>query len=934
MHPLALALLLACGATCPGLAATAVDAGQTDRLTAAIVLGVLVATVAILAFLWRAVRDPALAYLIGLTGLLAFYVAASGRLLPAELPEPLMQAAVAVLFACGLAFAARFFELERVAPRFGRFVDGLAFGWLMVAPLAIAGLPGYSRLLQIATLITVVVFLGVGVYACARRLPGCWIFLAAWTMAGFAAAARAAAFAGWLGDSLAATRAPLHVGAALAAILMALAGANRVRAQREASEAALRQSRERFALAARGANDGLFDWDIASESVWCSGRLHDLLGLPDGALNGSPQDFLSLIEDQAAVEHEMRGNFARQRRKFQREFRMRHADGRHRWMLVSGMILYGDSGDPSRLVGSLRDVTDRKAAEDAVKESESRYALAVRGNAEGIYDFDLRNRTIYFSDRHAEIAGVTCEELGTRWDSFLRFAIPEDRPKLAGAVRKLLAQPDRTMGLEYRIRRADGEERWVFTNGAVQRGPDGRAIRIAGSTSDITERKRAQDKVLHDALHDRLTDLANRALFTDHLIQDFARPDGGFAVVMLNLDRFRQVNDDLGHQAGDDLLKEIADRLRRFIKPGDTVARFGGDEFALIVHGLESADAAEATAGELRAALHAPAMILGQKLFPSVSIGLTLGPEGYARGEDMIADATLAMYRAKGGGRGRWWLFRRGTRSRAPGRVALETDLHHAIERGELLLHHQPIVALADMSLAGFEALLRWRHPTRGMIPPGSFIAMAEETGLIVPIGRWALGEAARCIARWRQLAPHTPPGFVSVNVSARQFLNHDVIGDVREAIESTGIDPQWLKLEVTESLIMTNPDLAQEALQALQRLGVILSIDDFGTGYSSLSYLHRFPFRMLKIDRSFVAAMHDSNESMVIVRAIASLAHSLDMTVVAEGIETAGEAAALQALSCEYGQGYFFAKPMDNAGADAMAAANRRWSLAEVAAG
>lgn len=695
MRRIPLAALLACGPALPATAATASQSFEAERLTAAIVLGVLVATVASLAFFWRAVRDPALAYLIGLTGLLAFYVAASGSLLPAELPAPLMQAAVALLFACGLAFAARFFELERTAPRFGRFVYGLAFGWLAVTPLAIAELPGYARLLQLAKLITVAVFLGIGIYASVRRLAGSWVFLAAWTIAGLAAAARAVAFAGWTGDSLAATRAPLHVSAALAAMLMALAGANRVRAQREASEAALRQSRERFALAARGANDGLLDWDIANATVWCSGRLHDLLGLPDGALNGTPQEFLALIEDQAAVEAEMRGNFARRRRKFQREFRMRHADGRLRWTLVDGMILYDEGGRSARLVGSLRDVTDRKAAEDAVKESERRYALAVRGAARGIYDFDLRSRTIYFSDRHAEIAGVTREALGSGWDAFLRYAVPEDRPKLTGAARKLLAEPDRTIGLEYRIRRADGEERWVFTNGAALRGPDGKPTRIAGSTSDITERKRAQEKLLHDALHDRLTELANRALFTERLVQDFARADVGFAVVMLNLDRFRQVNDDLGHQAGDDVLKEVANRLRSFVKAGDTVARFGGDEFALIVLGLDGTAAAEAMADRLRALLQAPAVIGGQKLFLSASIGLTLGPEGYARGEDMIADATLAMYRAKGGGRGRWWLFRAGMRARAPGRIALETDLHHAIERGEILLHHQPIVALA-----------------------------------------------------------------------------------------------------------------------------------------------------------------------------------------------------------------------------------------------
>jgi len=925
----ALATLVLLLAAAPARAAEAMPA---DRLTAAVVLGVLVATVAILAFLWRAVRDQALAYLIGLVGLLAFYVAASGNLLSPAVPATIQQAAIALLFACALAFAVRFFALDKAAPRLARFVQGLAVGWLALAPAAGFELEAYGRLLQIATLITVALFLGIGAYAQARRLPGATIFLAAWALAGLAGAVRAATFAGLFDISgIAATRAPVHVGAAIAAILMALAGANRVRAQREANEQALRQSRERFALAARGANDGLFDWDVANGTAWFSGRLHDLLGLPDGALGDSPDRFFDRIDarDRESVETGMRRNVKRRRRKFLHEFRMRHADGEARWMQAAGMILYAAPSEASRVVGSLRDVTDRRQAEEQVKESEGRYALAVRGASEGIYDWDLRSNRIYFSERHAEIVGVSREALGGARDAFLRYAHPEDRAKLIGAVAQLVRQPDRVMGLEYRVRRADGEERWVFTNGAVQCGPDGKAIRIAGSTSDITERKQAQEKLLHDALHDRLTDLANRALFTDRLVQALGQPDRRFAVASLNLDRFRQVNDDLGHHAGDEMLLAMAARLRGFAEPEDTVARFGGDEFGLLLHGVDDEDAAEALAERLRAAAHAPIEVAGQKVFPSVSIGLTLGPRDYQRPEDAIADATLAMYRAKGGGRGRWWVFRAGTRSRAPGRVALETDLHHAIERGQLLLQHQPIVAFGDLSLAGFESLLRWRHPVRGMVSPARFIPMAEETGLIVPIGRWALGEAARGIARWRQLAPDRPPGFVSVNVSARQFLNHDVVADVRAVLAETGIDPRWLKLEVTESLIMSNPELAQAALDGLKRLGVILSIDDFGTGYSSLSYLHRFPFQMLKIDRSFVAAMHDSEESMVIVKAIAGLAHNLGMTVVAEGVETAAEAGSLRALACEYGQGYYFSRPLDVADADALAAAGRRWTLA-----
>jgi diguanylate cyclase (GGDEF)-like protein len=446
----------------------------------------------------------------------------------------------------------------------------------------------------------------------------------------------------------------------------------------------------------------------------------------------------------------------------------------------------------------------------------------------------------------------------------------------------------------------------------------------------VIERKRAEDQLVHDASHDPLTGLPNRALFRDRLNQAFSRhkraSNASFAVLFIDLDRFKLVNDSLGHRVGDMLIIQVATRLRASLRCEDltarvvpksigsenTLARLGGDEFTvLLIDILDPIDAIR-VADRIQDTLRLPFTIEDQEIYITASIGIATSATDYSSADEVVRDADLAMYRAKFLGKARSELYDETMHLSAMLRLQIENDLRRALRNNEFVLHYQPIVSLENQAVTGFEALVRWQRPGHGLVYPDNFIHIAEETGLIVFLGMWVLREACRTTEQWQREFPQEQPLTISVNLSARQFTQPDLVDQVRQVLEESSIDPGTVRLEVTESVTMGNADRAIQVLSQLKALGVRLSLDDFGTGYSSLSYLQRFPLDILKIDRSFISAMCNSPESLQIVNTIVNLARNLNMLVVAEGAEMEAEVAQLKALGCDFSQGYFFSKPID----------------------
>jgi diguanylate cyclase (GGDEF)-like protein/PAS domain S-box-containing protein len=587
-------------------------------------------------------------------------------------------------------------------------------------------------------------------------------------------------------------------------------------------------------------------------------------------------------------------------------------DGR-KVMLEVGNRLIREGRRPVGVQGTARDVTEAKQAREALRESEERYALAALGANDGLWDWDLRNHRIYFSPRWKAMLGHADSEIDGRPEEWFERIHPDDAAALRQQLQEHLEGLTDHFECEHRMRHRSGAYRWMLARGIAVRDAAGRATRIAGSQTDTTGRKRVEEQLTHDAFHDALTGLPNRGLFIEHLgliiEQGKRNKDHLFAVLFLDMDRFKLVNDSHGHIDGDCLLVEISWRLRKSLRAGDTVARLGGDEFAILLRDMEEPGEAARVAHRIHAELARPFEIGGNEVYTTASIGIVLSTIGFTRPEDFLRAADTAMYRAKARGRGHHEVFDQEMHARVMQTLQLENDLRRAVERDEVIVHYQPIIALDTGHVSGFEALARWRHPERGLISPIEFIPVAEETGLIIPLGAWVLEEACREARRWQERAGQSHPPCLNVNLSGKQFAQPDLYARVVQALDESGLDARFLRLEITESVVMENAEATNATLQQLRELGVRLVVDDFGTGYSSLSYLQRFPISSLKIDRSFVSRMCDSEENSEIVRTIIALARNLDMDVVAEGVETEEQLAQLRALGCGYAQGFLFSQ-------------------------
>ena len=543
-----------------------------------------------------------------------------------------------------------------------------------------------------------------------------------------------------------------------------------------------------------------------------------------------------------------------------------------------------------------------------------RRALALTGAGDMIWDWDVSSDRIFTSPETEALLGLkrgALEGPASRWLEVLH---PLDRDRFRASLDSVLEQRRGRLMQDFRLRTPDGHFLWFALKARPVVGSDGEVVRLVGTLTDVTEFKTAEERLLHDAVHDNLTGLPNRQLFIDRLesVLAFSKSDAGIrpAVVVIDLDRFKQVNDSVGIAVGDSILLTLARRLARLLKPQDTLARLTGDQFAMILLSEKDPTKLIQFAETIRKTLRAPITFNDREIFLTASIGLALGDGQNARTEEVLKDAELAMYHAKRIGGDRIEVFKAAMRARKTDRLTLESELRRALEREEISILYQPIVRLEDRSVAGFEALARWDHPKMGRMSPSEFIGIAEEIGLIVDLGLFMLERTARQLGAWQRTVKLREPVFASVNVSSRQLLRHDLIHDLRTVLSRSAIARGTLKLELTESLVMENPEHAAQLLTRIRELGAGLALDDFGTGHSSLAYLQRFPFDTIKIDQSFVRT-NNKGSRPVILRSIIALAHDLGMDVVAEGAETDSDAVELFQLGCEYAQGYVFGEPM-----------------------
>jgi len=721
--------------------------------------------------------------------------------------------------------------------------------------------------------------------------------------------------------------------------------------EREGRQALLERERQ-LAQAQQLARIGSWEWRIGDDAITWSDELYRIFGLNPSE---TPVDFEWYLghvhpDDRETVREQVQRSLET-RVGFMSEYRIQLADGRVRWLHSRGQVIVNAEGEAVGLQGVCQEVTEQRNSRDELLARSRQQAAVARLGQRALSEVDMVTLM-------QEACTIVAEVLGVEMTKFFELDEGEMlllagvgwRPGLVGHFRFDVArsshstftlassQPVVSEDIDKETRyevhpllREHGVKSGISVVVPGQTAPLGvlsanaRSVRsyspgeidfmqaVANVLGSVIERRRADDQLAHQALHDPLTGLPNRGLLIDRLEQALARRGrggGSLAVLFLDVDRFKLVNDGLGHGAGDELLRAVASRLLQVVRPSDTVARFGGDEFVIVCEEATDEPTAMSLANRICTSLGDHMDVGGRRMQVTVSVGIVLADASRTDPEAVLRDADAAMYRAKERGRARVELFDSSLRERVMERLDAEAALRQAIERDELRLVFQPEVSLADGTVVGVESLLRWQHPEKGLLTPGAFLPMAEETGLIVPMGTWALEQACMHATEWRGNHRDAPPFVVWVNLSARQLCEPGLSDRVADILTKTGADPEMVGIEITESVLMEDIDAVGAALRALETLGLKLAIDDFGTGFSSLSYLKQFPVHMLKVDQSFVAGLGQDDGDSAIVRAVIELAHSLGLTCVAEGVETAQQMAALRRLGCDAAQGYYFDRP------------------------
>jgi diguanylate cyclase (GGDEF)-like protein/PAS domain S-box-containing protein len=603
---------------------------------------------------------------------------------------------------------------------------------------------------------------------------------------------------------------------------------------------------------------------------------------------------------------------------FSTEYRVLHRDGRTKWVRNESVLIEDETSGTRYWQGFMLDITERKTFEEVLERLNRRHEMVLKSAGEGIFGLDLDGNATFVNPAAARMTGWEAEELvGRPQHDILHHTKPDGSPypREECPIHAALEDKSTHSRDDEVFWRKDGTSFPVeYMSSPILQ--DGEVVGAVVTFRDITERKVLEEQLHHQAFYDPLTGLPNRALFMDRLQHASTRAhrlDSRVAVLFIDLDNFKVVNDSLGHKAGDQLLKAVAERVKSCLRPEDTATRLGGDEFTILVEDVASVGEGVQIAERIADVLQPPFVLEGQEVFSTASIGISLNNSTQERAEDLLRHADLAMYRAKHKGKARYEVFEPSMGTDALGRLRLENELRRALERGEFRVYYQPIVSLEDGRIVGAEALVRWEHPRRGLLLPGEFLSVAEDTGLMVPIGEGVLREACHQMRAWQQRYPELPPMTVSVNLSPGQLFSAELVAEV---LAETELDPGSLQLEITEGMLPSNGVYAvNNTLRSLKDLGIQLAVDDFGMGYSSLSYLKRFPVDFLKIDRSFIAGLGQdtdgASKDAEIVPAMIDLTHALGLKAVAEGVETAEQLAQLRNMGCDFAQGYYFSEPL-----------------------